>query len=261
MRVGKMIVDCHTHISCTGSANNLSHVEACEKADIAFVLAGPEEDSGKSNKQAAEYVSKYEKMAGFAVFNPLADSVDPGNIGRLVNEDGFKGFVLYCCEGGFHPMHSRAVHFYRVVEELAVPVFFHNMAPYGAKAMMEYSQPWLLDEVARTFSGLKIVIGGMGVPFVEQTVCMLAKHDNVFADLTVRPGRGWDTYNTVVRAWEAEVMDKLLFGSGYPASGIAECIETLLGFNKFTANTNLPTVPREKIRGVIERDTMSLLDI
>ena len=56
-------------------------------------------------------------------------------------------------------------------------------------------------------------------------------------------------------------MDKLLFGSGFPASGAEECIEILLGFNKLLADTNLPTVPRGTIRNVIERDSPHLLGI
>ena len=52
-----------------------------------------------------------------------------------------------------------------------------------------------------------------------------------------------------------------MFGSGYPDSDPGTCIETLLGFNRLLADTNLPTVPREKIRSIIERDTLSVLGI
>jgi hypothetical protein len=56
-------------------------------------------------------------------------------------------------------------------------------------------------------------------------------------------------------------MDKLLFGSGFPAATAGQCIETLLGFNMLLADTNLPTVPRVNIRNIIERDTLELLGI
>ena len=65
----------------------------------------------------------------------------------------------------------------------------------------------------------------------------------------------------VVAAQEYGVMDKLLFGSGFPAGSAGESIETLLGFNKLLADTNLPTVPRDNIRSIIERDTLGLLGI
>ncbi len=126
---------------------------------------------------------------------------------------------------------------------------------------MEYAQPYLLDEVARAYPDLKIVIGNMGVPFVEQTLAMVSKHQNVFADLTIRPSKVWQTYNIVVAAYEQGVMDKLLFGSGSPLGSASECIETLLGFNMLLADTKLPTVPRGSIRNVIERDSLELLGI
>jgi predicted TIM-barrel fold metal-dependent hydrolase len=56
-------------------------------------------------------------------------------------------------------------------------------------------------------------------------------------------------------------MDKLIFGSGYPHASPQDCIETLLGFNRLMVGTSLPTVPREELREIIERDTMQLLGI
>jgi hypothetical protein len=65
----------------------------------------------------------------------------------------------------------------------------------------------------------------------------------------------------VVAAHEHGVMDKLLFGSGYPVGNVQQCMETLLGFNKLLGDTNLPTVPRGVIQNIIERDTLGLLGI
>ena len=171
------------------------------------------------------------------------------------------GLVLYCCRSGFHPAHSRAMQLYEAAEELNLPIFFHNGAPLSSDSVLDYAHPYLLDEIARTFTSLKIVIGSMGRPFTEQTLCMLAKHENVFADLTIIPERVWQVYNMVVAACERQVMDKLLFGSGFPQGDPQTCMETLLGFNKLFADTNLPTVPRGSIRNVLERDTLSLLGI
>jgi len=127
--------------------------------------------------------------------------------------------------------------------------------------VLEYAQPYLLDEIARMFPDLKILIGNMGVPFVEQTLAMVAKHKNVYADLTMRPSSVWQLYNTVVGAHERGVMDKLLFGSGFPVGNAQQCMETLLGFNMLLADTNLPGVPRSSIRAVIERDTLEVLGL
>ena len=258
-----MIVDCHTHINCAGDDVGASeHLAASETVDICIVLAAADGPSEEVNKKLSEYVSKHkEKMVGFALVDPTKDNISVKNLTSLRDKLGLDGVVLYCSSCGFHPAHSRAMRFYESAQELGLPVFFHNGGPLGREAVLDYAQPFLLDEVARGFSALKIVIGTMGVPFIEQTLSMVAKHENVYSDLTIQPSSVWQVYNMVMVAHERGVMGKLLFGSGFPFGNAGECIETLLGFNKLLGDTNLPTVPRGNIGSIIERDTLGVLGI
>ncbi len=260
----KVIVDCHTHINCTADddVGTSEHIEAARTVDICFVLASPDGPSEKVNKELSEYVNKHkEKMVGFAVIEPIKDNVNVKNLTSIKDKLGLKGVALYCCRCGFHPTHSRAMRFYESAQQLGLPVFFHNGGTLQPDAILDYAQPYLLDEIARTFPELKIIIGTMGVPFVEQTLSMVAKHKNVYADLTIKPSNVWQTYNIVVAAHERRVMDKLLFGSGFPLGNPGACIETLLGFNMLLADTKLPTVPRGSIQSIIERNSLELLAI
>jgi predicted TIM-barrel fold metal-dependent hydrolase len=200
-------------------------------------------------------------MVGFALVEPTKDKTGVKNLASVTGKLGLKGVVLYCSSFGFHPAHSRAMQFYESAQELGLPVFFHNGQPVVPGAVLDYAQSYLLDEVARTFPDLKIVIGTMGMPFVEQTLSMVAKHENVYADLTIRPSNIWQVYNIVMAAYEHGVMNKLLFGSGFPASSPGQCIETLLGFNKLLGDTNLPSVPRGNIRSIVECNTLQMLGI
>ncbi len=259
-----MIIDCHTHINfAADDVDNSAHLEAVQTVDACIVLAAADEPSGEVNEKLARYVSKHkERMFGFALVEPTKDKVSVNNLKAIRNKLGLNGAVLYCSTCGFHPAHSRAMRFYESAQELGLPVFFHGGdIDIKPNAVLEYAQPFLLDEVARTFPALKIIIGSMGLPFVEQTLVMVDKHKNVYADLTIRPSSVWQTYNIVVAAHERGVMDKLLFGSGFPEGNAGPCIETLLGFNMLLADTNLPTVPRSNIRNIIERDTLELLGI
>lgn len=259
-----MIVDCHTHIKLTAEDTETSeHLAAAETVDVCIVLGTSDGPSDEVNKKLSQYVNKRkEKMAGFAVVEPGKDKISTNHLKSIPDKLGLKGTVLYCSACGFHPTHSRAMRFYESAQELGLPVFFHNaIEPTRTDAVLEYAQPFLLDEVAREFANLKIIIGNMGMPFVEQTLSIVARHKNVYADLTIYPGRVWQTYNMVVAAYEHGVMDKLLFGSGFPSASAGQCIETLLGFNMLLADTNLPTVPRGNIRNIIERDTLELLGI
>jgi uncharacterized protein len=258
-----MIVDCHTHIRTLSDKEVADHLAAAETVDACVVLGTAEGPREQVNRRVAEHVGRHsDRMIGFAVVDPTEDSFDDQSVVKLTEQLGLKGFVLYCAVSGFHPTHTRAMRFYEVAQEASLPVFFHNSGhALTPGAVLEYSQPHLLDEVARAFPKLKIIIGSMGVPFVDQTLAMATKHENVFADLTIRPGKVWQTYNIVVAAHEWGIMDKLVFGSGYPRSHAGECIETLLGFNMLLADTKLPTVPRASIRNVIERDSLELLGI
>lgn len=257
-----MITDCHTHINCpTSGIDTKEHLDACAKLNSAIVHATERENSLESDRELSEYVAKHSKLVGFATLNPLRDSVSPDAIRAATVDLGLKGIVLYCSSGKFHPADSRAMRLYESAAKLKLPIFFHNVATYRSDSVLNYAQPCLLDEVAREFPTLNIIIGSMGLPFLSQTLAMLIKHENVYADLTISPQKKWEVYNIVVSASEAGVMDKLLFGSGYPTTKADSCIETLLGFNMLMANTNLPGVPRENIRNIVERDTLALLGI
>jgi predicted TIM-barrel fold metal-dependent hydrolase len=268
-----MIVDCHTHINCPAhDVDPSEHLTAAKTVDRCIVLAVPPllsatadkgaESSQKVNEKLSEYVSKHkEKMVGFALVEPTKDKTSIKNLTVVRDKLGLKGAVVYCCSCGFHPADSKAMRFYESAQELGLPVFFHNGEPFGPNAILEYAQPLLLDEIAREFADLKIIIGTMGMLFFEQTLSMAAKHKNVYADLTIKPNNVWQVYNIVMSAHEHGVMDKLLFGSGFPFGNPGECIETLLGFNKLLADTNLPTVPRGNIQSIIERDTLETLGI
>lgn len=259
-----MIVDCHTHIHLAADdAETSEHFTATETVDACIVLATTDGPTEEINKKLSQYVTRHkDKMVGFAVLQPVTEKVNVNTLSHVVEKLGLKGAVLYCSACGFHPSHSRAMRFYESAQELGLPVFFHNGADTaGTQAVLEYTQPYLLDAVAREFPTMKIVIGNMGVPFVEQTLLMVGKHKNVYADLTIQPKNVWQTYNMVVAAYEHGVMDKLLFGSGFPSGSAGACIETLLGFNMLLADTNLPTVPRGSIRSIVERDTLGLLGL
>jgi len=257
-----MIVDCHTHITCGSSDLGLAeHLEAAEPVDACLVLATPDGPADKVNGAVGDYVEKHKtKMVGFAFLDPTSEPVGVKNTRAITEKIGLAGVSLYCSRCAFHPAHSRAMQFYESAEQLGLPVFFHG-GPLGPDGALEFAQPFLLDEVARTFPGLKIIVGNMGLPFFEQTLCLVDKHKNVYADLTIRPGNVWQVYNVVTAANEQGVMDKLLFGSGFPAARATECIETLLGLNRLMGGANLPSVPRSNIRAVIEQDALALLGI
>jgi len=256
-----MIIDCHTHITSPASGMVAAdHLAVLDIVNVCFVLPAPDSSSKDVNRAVSEYVRQHKsRMVGFALINPLSDKVSSRTINFIRRDLELGGIVLYCPDFNCHPAHSRAMRLYEIAQELKMPVFFHSGSPLGPKAVLDFAQPYLLDEVARTFPNLKIIIGSMGMPFVDQTISMITKHPNVYADMTLSPRRTWEVFNTITLAYEREVMGKLLFGSGYPLGSPAAYIEALLGFNKLFANSSLPAIPREAIREAVERDSAALL--
>ena len=48
--------------------------------------------------------------------------------------------------------------------------------------------------------GLRMVVAQLGQPWVDETIVMLGKHGNVFADVSGLLGRPWQAYNALVSA-------------------------------------------------------------
>ena len=123
-----MIVDCHTHINHISDETEIAeHLTAAETVDVCIVLASINAAGEDTNKKLAEYVNKHkEKLIGFAVFDPSKDKISINNLKQTKEKLGLNGTVLYCSACGFNPSHSKAMSFYEMAQELALPIFFHN---------------------------------------------------------------------------------------------------------------------------------------
>ena len=64
-------------------------------------------------------------------------------------------------------------------------------------------------------------------------IILLAKHPNVFADISGLLRHPWHAYNALLSAYQVGVMESLLFGSNFPFSTPAACIEALYSISQF----------------------------
>jgi hypothetical protein len=213
------------------------------------------------NSYVADYVSRFpQKLIGFAGIDPT--EADAAKEVRIAKEQlKLRGITVSPANQDFHPTDSRAMNVYAEAEALGMPVLFHPTGQFTERSKLEYGRPFLLDEVARTFPQLRIVIAQLGQPWIDETICMLGKHQHVLADVSGLLGRSWQGYNALVSAYQHGVIDKLLFGSDFPYTSATECIEALYSINQLAQGTNLPVVPREALRGIVERDALALLGL
>ncbi|HEX3356446.1 MAG TPA: amidohydrolase family protein [Tepidisphaeraceae bacterium] len=292
-----MIVDCHTHI--WQSPDQLGQVDLGEQSRLnksrgprsspmgrtiwrSIPAADPEHhwaQSGKVDKSivlgfksrylqaeipnrfVADYVSRDpQKLIGFAGIDPTEKGA-VNDLRLAKNELRLRGVTISPASQDFHPTDTRAMKLYAEAEALGMPILIHPVGQFTEQSKLEFARPYLLDEVARTFPRLRIVIAQLGQPWVDETICLLSKHGNVFADVSGLLGRPWQAYNAMINAHQYGVMDKLLFGSDFPYTSATECIESLYSLNQMAQGTQLPLVPREALRGIVERDTLTLLGL
>jgi len=284
-----MIVDCHTHIwqspeqlgdgalaelsrptvvagqkmRLLPQADTANHLLACEPAAVTFVLGFKSRYLGAQipNEYIADYCREHaDRMIGFAGIDPTDDDA-LDQVTYVTDQLNLRGICICPAAQDFHPSDTRAMAVFEKAAALHLPVIFYPGTHLSPKTKMEYARPHLLDEVARSFPNLKMVVAHLGYPWVDEALVLLGKHANVYSDIAALLRRPWITYDALVRAHQMQVIDKLLFGSDFPFTTTGECIETLYTINQMAMGTNMPTVPRESLRGIVERDVISLLGI
>lgn len=213
------------------------------------------------NTFVAEYVAKHPgKLIGFAGIDPTERDA-PDELRHAREELRLRGLTLSPANQDFHPADTRAMRLYAAAEELGMPILVHPGGQYTPESKLEYARPFLWDEIAREFPRLRLVIAQLGHPFLEETLCLLAKHPQVYADISGLLARPWQAYQALVACHQNSVIDKLLFGSDFPYTNATTCIQQLYQLNTIVSGTNLPVVPRESLRQIVERDTLGLLGL
>jgi len=284
-----LIVDCYTHVWETlaqlgrevergpeelprrerpgdvpANAGTERHFANCAHVDRTFVLGFRSHYLGAEvpNDVVAAYVRQHpDKLIGFAGVDPNRPREAVEEMRRARHELGMLGCAIAPAAQDFHPCDSKAEVVYQEAAALGMPVIFHPGIRFARLCKLEYARPVLLDEIARELPELKIVVAHMGYPWLAETIVLLAKHPNVFADVSWLLQQSWEAYQALLSAHRHGVMDKLLFGSGFPFNSAAQSIEALYGVNRLVHETNLPTIPREELRRIVEADALALLGL
>ncbi len=236
--------------------------QAMEQVETALVLGVDSPFAGAviGMEAVARVVrSRPGKTVGLAGIDPLRRDV--ASALQDASALGLKGVVVSPSGGDFHPAHSRAMRLYELCEAQGRPVVVLPGWELSAASRLEFAQPTLLDEAARSFPRLRLVIAAMGYPFVDQTLALLGKHEHVYADLSRVVERRGTLREVLVKAHEWGVADKLLFGSGFPWSSPAAAAEAILTSNGLDAHADRATTPPKVLRRIVERDALSCLGL
>jgi len=237
------------------------YIEASEGADKCIVFDIKMKDEKSCNDRTAEFVRAHpQNLIGFLSVHPEDDDALQ-EIERGTNELGLKGIKLGPNYQNFEPLSDSAFAVYKRAQTLKLPILFHQGTSPQRSAPLEYAHPLVMDRIAALFPELRIVMAHMGHPWQEDTIAVIRKHPNVFADISGLFYRPWSFYNCMRLATEWDVLHKLLFGSDFPIATVKENIEALRRINEIPSNTGLPKIPEDEIEGIIYRDSLKLLGL
>lgn len=200
------------------------------------------------------------KLTGFASCDPT----QPGYLEELtyaVEHLGLAGLKLAPVYAGFDPRDPLCDPVYRYCQERGLPIVFHAGTTFNRLATLRFSRPWLFDEVAIRYPGLKMVLAHLGHPWCEECLVVIRKHPNLFADVAALYYRPWQFYNALILAQEYKVTHKLLFGTDYPFTSATDSIAGLRRVNAVTGNATLPRVSDTVIEDLLARDAFNLLGV
>jgi predicted TIM-barrel fold metal-dependent hydrolase len=239
------------------------HLETTKAADVAIVFGLQASATGWDipNEMVAAHVAKApERLLFFAAIDPLQPSYmeELEMCHRQLGAVGVKLAPLY---QNVHPQDKRYYELYKYCQKHGLPVLFHTGTSFVSGTPLEYSRPIHFDAIAVDFPELRMVLAHLGHPWEGETIAVIRRHANVFADISALYYRPWQFYNSMRLLVEYKAQHKVLFGSDFPFTTTGDSIKNVRALNEVLGVSGLPTVPADAIEEIINRDALRLLNL
>lgn len=213
-----------------------------------------------SHAQVAGYVEQLAgKGVGFAGVDPY-DSDWRASLDEAVARK-LQGVVVSPAAQNYRPDFGPAMELFEQCQARKLPVMVVSGLDLSPHAIMEYAQPMLLDVVARTFPSLRLIVGAMGDPWVAQTLALLDRHEQVYADVAGLTRRPHHLAQCLIQAHEQHVIHRLLLGSGFPHHTPMDAAHAVMQARDLTRVTGQPMLPQNVLKNLVHRDALGLLEI
>jgi predicted TIM-barrel fold metal-dependent hydrolase len=221
---------------------------------IVFGLQAKASGIDVPNDYVASYAAEFpDKLIGYCAVDPT----DPNarlEVERSYHELGLKGLKLGPIYQHVHPLDKRFYPVYQRCAELGMPIIFHQGSTTPRSAPLRVSSPLFIEDIAIEFPGLKMQIAHMGHPWYTETIQVLRKQPNVFADISSLWPRPWQFYNAMILAQEYGVTGQIVYGTDFPFGTPDDTLNGLFNLNKMVEGTHLPRVRDEVIEDILDRN-------
>lgn len=218
------IVDFHVHLTAWGNVSEPGRRAWIEGFPACLDAAGLDRAVlfALDNDLVAQTVARApDRLTAFAFLDPRRPDT-PDRLERYVTEFRFRGLKMSTSGGpiqdeGFYPNEAACYPTFARAEALGVPVLVHAGLIYcnpddPGGTRTKYCEPIYLDDIARDFPNLKLVVAHGGRPFYDQTIA-LSLMPNVYVDVSwsLLPLTMWA--DMVRRLLEAFGPKRVIYGS------------------------------------------------
>lgn len=192
--------------------------------------------------------------------HPLAPDVNE-EYDRCVGDLGCRVIKLGPNYQDFDPTGPEAFRLFARLEHDGIPIIFHTGTSPMTDAPLIYAHPLTLDRVAMAFPKLKMVLAHLSHPWQADSLSVVRKHPNVWADVSAQFYRPWSFWQGMRLFHEWGVTGKIFFGSDWPVTLPQDNIDELRNLEKFAKDHHLPVIPPDEIEGIINRDAAAVLGV
>src|SRR5436190_4355205 len=222
--------------------------------DIAGVtgVEGP-----KTIDKGCDYIAalarKYpDKFIGMAAVNPKYRGVKAAvaELERAVTKLRLTGLKLYPMYDHWAPNdRDLAFPIFAKAAELDIPVMVHlSTTPVGDTVLL-YGWPVLLDDVARAFPSLRLLVCHAGHPWVDECLVLISRHRNVYLDMSFLNSTldQRETYGFLRRARQLGCpLSRVCWATDYPGFEFPETLLPKLALVNRAAGDD-PLIPQADI--------------
>ncbi len=196
---------------------------------------------------------------GFAGIDPMRDSAI-GEVDEAVDL-GLVGVTIAPADQGCRATSDRCMRLLEHCAARSLPVHVANPLLTNPRSVVEFADPVTLDEPLRTIPGLTIVLGDLGHAWLASSLLLIARHENAYAEISALAPKPWELHTALLMAYERDVIEKLLFASGFPTECPEPLLERLFSFSNPRSGANVPCIPRRALQDMVQRDTLGRLGI
>jgi predicted TIM-barrel fold metal-dependent hydrolase len=179
-----------------------------------------------------------------------------------VKQYGCRAIKLALPYQHFYPTDSRLMGIYRKAIELDVPVIFHSGWTPRDTADLEYGRPVHLDKLGIMFPDLKVNIAHTGIPWWEEALVVVSKHQNFYCDFS-----SWCTLPPRYLVYALDLarhlsgLGRVMFGTEQNLCEPGEMVQQLLTVNRIVDQYHVAPFDITEIHAMLGENAMRFFQL